>query len=104
MLTLVCSHALGVYSLKGIKFIAQWQATLGAAPWVGDERDLRPVKGKSPMWQVRVFTFAPTRANHAGEMPTQGVASLRSPCPGLWTLWAFSPSLPFHRSSFSFLI
>ena len=26
-----------VYSLKGIKSIAQRQATLGAAPWVDDE-------------------------------------------------------------------
>ena len=25
------------YSLKGIKCIAQWQATLGAAPWGGGE-------------------------------------------------------------------
>ena len=94
---------IGDTSLKGIKFIAQWQATLGAAPWVGDERDLRPVKGKSPMWQAgRFFTFAPNRATMRVK-PTQGVASLRSPCPGLWTLWAFSPP-PFHRSSFSLLI
>ena len=86
---------IGDTSLKGIKFIAQWQATLGAAPWVIDEREVRPVKGKSPMCQAgRFFTFAPNRAHKAGEMPTQGVASLRSPCPGLWTLWAFSPSLP----------
>ena len=92
--SLSCCHALGVYSLKRIKFIAQWQATLGASPWVVDERKLRPVKGKSPKWQtVRFFTFAPNRAHNAGEMPTQGVASLRSPCPALWTLWAFSPSL-----------
>ena len=34
---------------------------------MGDERDLRPVKGKSPMWEVGVFTFAPNRAHHAGK-------------------------------------
>jgi hypothetical protein len=34
-------------SLKGIKSIAQWQATLGAAPWGRGEGELRPVKGKS---------------------------------------------------------
>ena len=79
-----CLPIIGVVnSLNGIKSIAQWQATLGAAPWVGDERDLRPVKGKSPMWQAgRFFTFAPNRATMRVK-PTQGVASLRSPCPGL---------------------
>ena len=66
--SLLCSHTLGIYSLKGIMFIAQWQATLGASPWVVDERKLRPVKGKSPKWQtVRFFTFAPNRAHHAGD-------------------------------------
>ena len=59
------SHALfvvvlsRVYSLKGIKFIAQWQATLGASPWVVDERELRPVKGKSPMCQAGRFLLLP---------------------------------------------
>ena len=57
--SLSCSHALGVYSLKGIKFIAQWQATLGASPWVVDERELRPVKGKSPMCQAGRFLLLP---------------------------------------------
>ena len=59
---------MGDTSLKGIKSIAQWQATLGAAPWGIDEGELRPVKGKSPMWQAgRFFTFAPNRAHHAGD-------------------------------------
>ena len=35
----------------------------------GDERELRPVKSKSPMWQAGCFfTFAPIRAHHAGEV------------------------------------
>ena len=50
---------IGDTSLKGIKFIAQWQATLGAAPWVIDERELRPVKGKSPMCQAGRFLLLP---------------------------------------------
>ena len=91
--SLLCSHTLGVYSLKGIKFIAQWQATLGASPWVVDERELRPVKGKSPMCQAGRFLLLPLIGRTMRVMPTQGVASLRSPCPGLCTPWAFSPSL-----------
>ena len=50
---------IGDTSLKGIKFIAQWQATLGASPWVVDERELRPVKGKSPMCQAGRFLLLP---------------------------------------------
>ena len=94
--SLLCSHTLGIYSLKGIMFIAQWQATLGASPWVVDERKLRPVKGKSPMCQAGRFLLLPLIGRTMRVMPTQGVASLRSPCPGLWTLWAFSPSLTTH--------
>ena len=96
--SLSCCHALGVYSLKGIKFIAQWQATLGAAPWGIDERKLRPVKGKSPMCQAGRFLLLPLIGRTMRVMPTQGVASLRSPCPALWTLWAFSPSLTTNYS------
>ena len=57
--SLLCSHTLGIYSLKGIMFIAQWQSTLGASPWVVDERKLRPVKGKSPMCQAGRFLLLP---------------------------------------------
>ena len=85
---------IGDTSLKGIKRIAQWQATLGAAPWGIDEGELRPVKGKSPKWQAgRFFLLLPLIGRTMRVMPTQGVASLRSPCPGLCTPWAFSPSL-----------
>ena len=89
---------IGDTSLKGIKFIAQWQATLGASPWVVVERELRPVKGKSPMCQAWRFLLLPLIGRTMRVKPTQGVASLRSPCPGLWTLWAFSPSLTTNYS------
>ena len=51
---------IGDTSLKGIKSIAQWQATLEAAPWEIYEGELRPVKGNSPKWQAgRFFYFCP---------------------------------------------
>ena len=34
------------FSLKGIKSIAQRQATLGETPWVGASRMVRPVRAK----------------------------------------------------------
>ena len=58
------------------------------------EGELRPVKGKSPKWQAGLFfLLLPLIGRTMRVMPTQGIASLRSPCPALWTLWAFSPSL-----------
>ena len=80
------------YSLKGIKCIAQRQATLGATPWGRGEVELRPVKGKSPIdgkspvdgrGDLQSVLLLPLIGRHAGGLPTQGVVSLRSPCPGL---------------------
>lgn len=58
---------------RGNKSIAQWQATLGAAPWVkGIPCELRPEGQKSDLTSRR-FTFAPS-GRHAGMYVTQGVA------------------------------
>ena len=86
------SHFVKENSLKGMKYIAQWQATLGATPWGRGEVELRTVKGKSPIdgkspiegrGDLQSVLLLPLIGRHAGGLPTQGVVSLRSPCPGL---------------------
>ena len=50
------------------------------------EEELRPVKGKSPIdgrGDLQSALLLPLIGCHAGGLPTQGVVSLRSPCPGL---------------------
>ena len=50
------------------------------------EGELRPVKGKSPIdgrGDLLSVLLLPLIGRHAGGLPTQGVVSLRSPCPGL---------------------
>ena len=56
------------------------------------EEELRPVKGKSPIdgkspingrGGLQSVLLLPLIGRRAGGLPTQGVVSLRSPCPGL---------------------
>ena len=69
----VRSEKCHVFSQKGIKSIAQRQATKGSGTLGRYERGNAPCKGKSPIQQAGSFTFAPS-GRHAGRYATQGVA------------------------------